>query len=341
MMKKLFLVSIAVLSVQLLQAQGLHFSQFYNAPLLLNPANSGLLPDDDYRIGTQYRTQFSTVPVPYRTNNVYGDFGINRNKNENGWLGVGFGLWDDKAGDGNLRLTKTQLSLAYHVITNDYSMWSVGLGGAYVTRSINFSNLTFLNQWDEFSFNNDLPNQENVRVGNVSYIDANVGAKYLYGKDDRFNITVAGSVLHVNQPRESFLVGGTNRLGMRPVLNVEANFKSGENLIFSPSVYYTSQKRASELLFGTMTTTNLSRKRYMNNDRNELLIGAYHRLSDALIVAGGYNFNNFRFMCSYDYTISKLASANSGYGALEFSLGYVARYGRSASDRRTYGCPRF
>jgi hypothetical protein len=125
------------------------------------------------------------------------------------------------------------------------------------------------------------------------------------------------------------------------VLDVEANFKSGDNLIISPSVYYTSQKRASELLFGAMSTVNLSRKQYMNSDRNELLLGVYHRLGDALIFCSGYNYNRVKLMCSYDYTISSLATANSGYGALEISLIYVGKYGSTASDRRTYGCPRF
>ena len=36
---------------QQLQAQDLQFSQFFNAPLLVNPANTGFLPDADYRLG--------------------------------------------------------------------------------------------------------------------------------------------------------------------------------------------------------------------------------------------------------------------------------------------------
>ena len=41
--------------------QDLHFSQFYNSPLTTNPANTGFIPDADYRIGVNYRNQWSSI----------------------------------------------------------------------------------------------------------------------------------------------------------------------------------------------------------------------------------------------------------------------------------------
>lgn len=41
--------------------QGLHFSQYFNSPLLINPANTGFNPDFDYRVGGNYRNQFANV----------------------------------------------------------------------------------------------------------------------------------------------------------------------------------------------------------------------------------------------------------------------------------------
>lgn len=40
-------------------AQDLHFSQFFNAPLLTNPANTGFIPEGDYRIGFNIRNQWA------------------------------------------------------------------------------------------------------------------------------------------------------------------------------------------------------------------------------------------------------------------------------------------
>ncbi|HET7000972.1 MAG TPA: type IX secretion system membrane protein PorP/SprF, partial [Puia sp.] len=45
----------------ILKAQDLHFSQWFNEPLLTNPANTGFIPDADYRLGANYRNQWSSV----------------------------------------------------------------------------------------------------------------------------------------------------------------------------------------------------------------------------------------------------------------------------------------
>src|SRR5258708_39442880 len=48
--------------------QDLHFSQFMNSPLLTNPANTGFIPQADYRLGMNYRNQWSAImAVPYKT----------------------------------------------------------------------------------------------------------------------------------------------------------------------------------------------------------------------------------------------------------------------------------
>ena len=47
-------------------AQDIHFSQFANSPLNLNPAQTGLF-NGDYRIMANQRSQWSAVPIPYST----------------------------------------------------------------------------------------------------------------------------------------------------------------------------------------------------------------------------------------------------------------------------------
>src|SRR6202012_57059 len=96
-------------------AQDLHFSQFFNAPLLVNPANTGFLPEADYRLGANYRNQWSTImQVPYQTMSIFGDAQVFRNRIDNGWLGLGGVLLRDVAGSGSLTSTEAYGSIAYH-----------------------------------------------------------------------------------------------------------------------------------------------------------------------------------------------------------------------------------
>ena len=76
------LLAIAQLTGSHASAQGLHFSQYYNAPMLQNPANTGLMSDYDYRVGANYRNQWSAVPSPYKSFSAYADFQAMRQKNQ-------------------------------------------------------------------------------------------------------------------------------------------------------------------------------------------------------------------------------------------------------------------
>src|ERR1044072_3135634 len=89
------------------QAQDLHFSQFMNSPLTTNPANTGFIPDGDYRLGVNYRNQWSSImAVPYKTMSAFGDIQLMRNEEGSGWLGAGGVILRDAAGSGNLTSTK-------------------------------------------------------------------------------------------------------------------------------------------------------------------------------------------------------------------------------------------
>ena len=92
------------------QAQDLHFSQFFNSPLTTNPANTGFIPGGDYRIGINYRNQWSSImTVPYQTMSAFGDMQIMQS--ENGWLGAG-GLIQTKTGVELLGLNQAIFPLA-------------------------------------------------------------------------------------------------------------------------------------------------------------------------------------------------------------------------------------
>ena len=98
-----------------LRAQDLHFSQFFNSPLLTNPANTGFIPDGDYRLGVNYRNQWASVTAfPYKTMSAFGDWQTMQNQDNTGWLGIGGVILRDVAGTSVLTSTKVYGSVAYH-----------------------------------------------------------------------------------------------------------------------------------------------------------------------------------------------------------------------------------
>ena len=64
--KVLLFIAYCLLLAPCAFSQDLHFSQFMNSPLATNPANTGFLPEGDYRLGINYRNQWASV-ISYRT----------------------------------------------------------------------------------------------------------------------------------------------------------------------------------------------------------------------------------------------------------------------------------
>src|ERR1700704_1119542 len=103
LLKIFAIITIAFFVTGEVMSQDLHFSQFFNNPLLTNPANTGFIPDADYRLGASYRNQYSNImAVPYKTMSIFADAQVFRNKIETGWLGLGGVILRDVAGTGSL-----------------------------------------------------------------------------------------------------------------------------------------------------------------------------------------------------------------------------------------------
>ncbi len=342
-MRKVFGILVSVLTLLGFTAigQSMHFSQYYNAPQLLNAANTGLLPSDDFRLGLNYRNQWAAVPVPYNTFSAFADFKVGGNRdntNHNNWLGIGLAVFNDKAGDGNLSLLQVQGSMAYHLQLSEFTMVSLGLSGALVQRSVNYDNLTFDTQWDGFTFNTHLANGEKVGIIKTSYYTVAGGANFAWFPNENVYVKLGGSMLNINTPNESFYKS-TNTVGMRPIGNLDIVWRVAPVIIVEPSVYYTAQTGASELIAGSQVRILLSSH---NSTPAELILGLYDRLADAIIGVAGVKIGSVQFTASYDATTSALAPYNASYGALEFSLIYQQPYGKN-KDRihKQFTCPRF
>lgn len=325
-------------------AQDLHFSQFFNSPLTTNPANTGFIPDANYRLGINYRNQWSTVPVPYKTYSLYGDAQLLRDRWYYGWLGVGGVLLQDEAGDGVLKSTKVYGSLAYHQLLGENSLLTLGFNAGLAMKRIDVSKMVFPSQFNDtygkWFFDGMLPSGEHFSSTAIHYFDLQAGMNYAYFPTDNIYLNLGFSVQHLNTPKETFLENGDNEIGRRYIGFLNASLKLAPNVIINPNIYYTTQMQASEAVGGAWVAYNLSGE----GGEYQLLAGAYYRWKDAVIPLIGYQLKQWRLMFTYDVTTSSFAAANNHRGAYEISLTYLGIYSKKAFshfNKRTYLCPHF
>ena len=321
-------------------AQDLHFSQFMNSPLLTNPANTGFQPDGDYRVGVNYRNQWSNImSVPYKTMSVFGDAQIMPNQDGDGWLGVGGLILRDVAGSGNLTSTRAYGSVAYHQMLNLGSLLSAGFNIGYANKQISVTNLKFPDQFDGHFFDANLPTSVALAANNVSYLDVQAGMNYAYFPDDRSYINVGFSSHHINRPRESFFdeqPGIDNRIPVRHTAFLNGSFKVNDQVILNPNTYFSLQAKSYEWMIGGNAHYNLS-----GDGENILIGGVYYRSSDAVIPMIGLGVKDFIFTFTYDATISGLRDYNNTRGAFEFSLVKQGVFDEYKGNRKQSLCPTF
>jgi type IX secretion system PorP/SprF family membrane protein len=323
------------------QAQDLHFSQFMNSPLLTNPANTGFIPDGDYRLGVNFRNQWASLtPYPYKTMSAFGDAQILQNQNNDGWVGIGGMILRDVAGSGVLTSTRMYGSIAYHQMLNLGSLLSAGFNVGYANKRINTSNLTFPSQWNgKFFDSHQVGQMPDFASTNIGYLDLQAGLNYAYFPNENMYLNIGFSSHHINRPKESFFddqQGVDNRIAVRHTAFVNGSFKLNDQWIINPNAYYSLQAKSYEYVLGMNAHYNLS------GDGEKVLIGGlYYRSSDAVIPMIGMGFKDYTFTFTYDATISTLKNYNNTRGALEFSLIKQGVFEKYNGNRRESMCPSF
>ncbi len=335
--KKLVVLASSFVIAASSYSQDLHFSQFFNSPLTTNPANTGFIPDGDYRLGINYRNQWSSImTVPYKTMSAFGDVQLMKDRIENGWVGLGAVILRDVAGSGNLTSTKVYGSIAYHQMLGYSSLLSLGFNAGYANKQINTANLKFPDQFDGKFFDNKLPTSAVLNNTSTSYLDLQVGMNYAYFPTENIYLNTGFSVHHVNMPQESFFSNDSisNRVPRRYIGFMNASIKLNDQVIINPNVYYTRQANVSELVGGLTAHYNLS-----GDGTYQLIGGAYYRHKEAIIPMVGLGYNDYTFTFSYDATMSTLKNYNNSRGAFEFSL--IKQGVLNPNVKRVTPCPTF
>ena len=339
-MKRIRIISFVSLLFMLFEgahAQDLHFSQFFNSPLTTNPANTGFIPDADYRIGAHYRNQWTTIlSVPYKTMSAFVDAQLFRNRLENGWLGVGGLILSDQAGSGSLTSTKIYGSLAYHQMLGNSSLLSAGFNLGWANKRIDRSKLKFPDQFNGKFFDNNVVSMVNLVNTSVSYFDMQAGLNYAYFPEENIYINAGYSIHHVNRPKESFFTDNSTdaTIPMRHIGFINAILKVHPKVIINPNIYFTTQAKSTELVGGLNANYNLSQYGEI-----QLVAGLYYRYKDAFIPMVGLEYKNIKVTFSYDVTTSPLNKFNSYRGASEFNLIRNGFYPDNV-DRESL-CPKF
>lgn len=327
-------------------AQDPQFSQFYAAPLYLNPAFAG--STGQARAGINYRNQWPSLEANFTTQSVYADYFIEDKRS-----GVGLLVSRDVEGLAGLRSLQVAAQYSYELEITKKLGFRPGFQVAMFQRDVNFDKLTFGDQFDPTTgalINPETAEQFNTNFSKI-FVDLSTGG-VLFTRTAWLGVAAH----HLNRPNQSIIgeestlpikysVHGGLKFKMRPGLQGSGVYMRNTERSISPAVQYRHQGQFDQLDLGVYFTLEpivlgawyrgipfKAVNGFVNNESIVLLLGfAQLGAKDAINI--GYSF---------DYTVSRLGIGSGG--AHEFSLVYtwpMRNPRKPPADKLVIPCPDF
>ena len=345
-MKNMFLKSLIVVLFffpfrKNCSAQDIHFSQFFETPLLRNPALAGIF-SGDFRIQAVYRNQWNSVTIPYQTTSVNTEYKLPVGHSGD-FLTIGGEILYDKAGTAALTATHILPVLNYHKsLSAERNMYlSAGFSAGIVQRKIDRSKITTNSQFDGNSYDPTLPDGETFSSNGYSYFDGSVGLSFntQIGENQDNNIYVGIAYQHFNKSAKvSFY--NTHDVGLIPkiVLSTGLRMSADDYSYLTFYADYAKQGSSTETIAGMLYSKKLDDPA---EPHYTISGGAFIRWKDAFVPVIKVDVRPLTFALSYDVNVSALKAASQGRGGFELSLSYRTYFDRNNSSRESLRCPRF
>ena len=303
------------------KAQDIHFSQYAFSPLNLNPGMTGFY-NGNYRFHFNNRTQWKAVTVPYSTTSISAEMLVKKRELKQDIISAGLIINRDKAGDSEFGTTQLNLSIAYAkpINSKNNQFISIGLQPGIAQRTINYTKLTFDNQFNGSSYDPNLPNQEQFDTRKFIFFDLGAGIywDYIFKKNLKFDAGIA--LFHLNNPKQTLLGNTDIKLDKKLTIFGNAEYAINNRFDIMPSFMYLKQGPYNEFDLGATVRFVKERSRINYTAINA---GIFFRMKDAAFFNIGLDYKNCNLSVSYDINYSNLKPASNSRGGLEIALRYI------------------
>ncbi len=321
-------------------AQDIHFSQFFEAPLLRNPSLAGIFTGD-VRVQMVYRDQWNSFTNAYKSGSLNAEYKMPVGKGDD-FLTTGVQILYDKAGTAGLTTTSFLPALNYHksLSSNKTTYISVGFMGGLVEKNIDRSKITTNSQYDGAAYNPSLADGETFTTNKYDYFDGSVGASFnsSFGPEYANTYFIGVAYHHFNRPQNSFYRNATSALNPKIVVSGGMKFNIDENTYFTLQADYSNQGSFNEIIGGALYSYKVGEA---ENPQYVIHGGAFLRWKDAFVPVIKIDYNPFSVALSYDVNVSQLKTVSQGRGGIELSISYIGFIDRDKSSKYKTLCPRF
>jgi type IX secretion system PorP/SprF family membrane protein len=337
------MVLVCAFAAQRSGAQDIHFSQFYENSILRNPALTGIF-SGDYKVGVNYRNQWSSISVPFQTGLASAECRIPISEETGDNFSFGVTLSYDQAGSLNFRSFQCYPAINYNKALEDRrrSYISGGFAVGYIQRSFDPGKMRTAMQYSGGFYDPNNPSGENITRATMGFMDVGAGMSFnsSMGANNNVNYYFGAGAYHVNKPRVAFDRGDAFvRYNVKWSGNLGFSCAVNERISIAVHANYSRQGASQEIIGGFLAGW---KKVHVDiKKRFTLFGGVFYRANDAIIPTVKLDYNMYSFTASYDINNSTLKTATQNFGGYEFSLFYRGALTKGPWAKSKLLCPRF
>lgn len=338
---KLLTGALLFLLPYVIHAQDIHFSQFFEAPLLRNPSLAGLF-DGDVRLQLVYRDQWKSVtPNSFRTASFNGEYKMPVGEGDD-YFTMGGQVLYDKAGSAVQSTVHLLPVVNYHksISTVRTSYLSLGFMGGWVQKRIDYSKITTNNQFRDGNWDPGIPTGEYFTDPVIGYWDGSVGLNYNTSLGPNFQhlLFIGAAYHHINRPKTSFYKNAAIEINPKYVFSAGLKFSVDDYRYFTLQQDVFVQGGSREFIGGGWYSYELDD--FPDDPMYIIHAGAFVRWNDAIIPMVKMDVRSLSVTLSYDINTSPLKTASQLRGGFELGLSWKGFVKRNSSQDKVL-CPRF
>ena len=331
-------VFMLLLAARSMAQQDIHFTQFYELPMLRNPALSGLF-NGSLRFTSAYRSQWASVTTPYRTMALGAEVNIAKGFTAGDFMTLGVQVTNDIAGDSRLSRSQFMPVINYHKLLNEEhsTLLSLAFMGGWVTESFDPTHLRFDDQFVNGSYSASNPTSQTFSRTGFQYYDLSTGLSFSTVVGGSTKLYAGASMFHILEPSLTFMQDNDIHLNRKYGVNAGMMTNTGEYTRLTAYADYFMQGGSRLFQLGLLYSYDLSAM----NDGSPWTItgGLVYRHKDAAMAVAKFNNARFSFGLSYDVNISKLSTASTYRGGLELTFAFIGLWNADKVASSKVQCP--
>ncbi len=318
-------------------AQDLHFSQFYELPLLRNPALAGIYTGD-FRATSAFRSQWGSVTVPYTSQAMSLEMKTGVSQASDNYFSVGLQMTRDMAGDSKFGKTQVLPMLAFHKVVSaerDSYLTLAFLGGV-VQQRFDPTQLRFDDEFQNGIYTPRSTSQIFTQT-QLNYLDASVGLSFASEFNNGIRYYIGGGLYHFTNPKVAFYQQDEIRLSRKYIGNAGFMLPISDYQDFIVYMDYFQQGAFTQGQGGF-----LYRNQLWSEDEDRVVSltgGAIFRWNDAIIPILRLDYHKIGIGLSYDANFSKLRPASQFRGGFELTLSFKSHLNIRNSSLEKTRCP--